>query len=196
MYGRWIDIQGELKLLGHGTGARVYEGEISDISNQEITIVPISTIEKICREYIKENADIHFLKIDVEGYEKQVLCGANFREYRPWIVVIESALPGTKTLCHEEWEDILEENNYIFARQYGINRYYVSREKEYLKERFQNEDEIKSKYIIYNFNDFLEYDTKLAFYRNSLDDIYNGESWKITKPLRVLKKFFTKRDKK
>jgi len=37
--------------------------------------------------------EIHFLKIDVQGSESDVLRGCDFVRYRPWIVVIEATEP-------------------------------------------------------------------------------------------------------
>jgi FkbM family methyltransferase len=71
----------------------------------------VRTLEDICSEYVHER-DIHFLKIDVEGFEKEVLVGANFHKYRPWIIVIESTLPNTNIENFSDWENFLTENDY------------------------------------------------------------------------------------
>lgn len=41
-------------------------------------------------------------KIDVEGFEKEVLQGCDFNIFRPWIFVIEAVKPGTAISCHEK----------------------------------------------------------------------------------------------
>lgn len=46
---------------------------------------------------------------------------------------MEATLPGTSIPCHDKWEDLLLENDYIFAFDFAINRYYVAAEKEYLR---------------------------------------------------------------
>lgn len=68
---------------------------------------------------------IHFLKIDVEGFEGDVLKGIDFSLFRPSIVVMEATVPGTSIACHDSWEYVLTQNSYIFLFSYGINRYYV-----------------------------------------------------------------------
>jgi FkbM family methyltransferase len=106
--------------------------------------VQTTILAKICDTYVKPEQPIHFLKIDVEGYEKQVLSGADFKKYRPWIVMLEATIPSTETIricdepTYDEWEDILFANGYCFAKQYGINRFYLANEHEDLLERFGN----------------------------------------------------------
>ena len=91
------------------------------------------TLSEVIDKYPPPTADIHFCKIDVEGYERQVLEGVkDWRKFRPWIFAMEATLPGTTIPCHDKWEDILFANNYIFAFQFSINRYYVDVEREHL----------------------------------------------------------------
>ena len=73
--------------------------------------------------------DIHFLKIDVEAHEKEVLEGIDLRKYRPWVIVIESVLPNSRIETHHEWEEIFNENDYMFFTRHAVNRYYLSKEK-------------------------------------------------------------------
>ena len=92
--------------------------------------VPMRTLADICAEFVKE--DIHFLKIDVEGFEQDVVEGADFLRFRPWIVVIESTAPDATIEVHDQWEHLLLKANYQFAYADGINRYYVADEHEEL----------------------------------------------------------------
>ena len=49
---------------------------------------------------------------------------------------MEATLPGTDIPCHDKWEDLLLENDYILTFQFAINRYYVAAEKVYLRYNF------------------------------------------------------------
>jgi FkbM family methyltransferase len=80
--------------------------------------------------------DIHWLKIDVEGFEKKVLNGWD-GNFRPWILVIEAMLPNVQISTHREWEYILSDKGYQFVYADGLNRFYVSQEHENLKKHFQ-----------------------------------------------------------
>lgn len=78
--------------------------------------------------------DIHFLKIDVEGAERQVLEGFDFVKHRPWIILIEATEPNSDVPSHGEWEDLVLAAGYEFALFDTLNRYYVPRERQDLKE--------------------------------------------------------------
>lgn len=90
----------------------------------------------ICRKYIPKNKKIQFCKIDVEGGERNVLLGNDFEKYRPKVFCIESTIPGTYIPNHGLWEYILLKNDYSFAYQYKINRYYIDNRIKGLRKRF------------------------------------------------------------
>ena len=97
----------------------------------------VCTLSEVFNKYCTENQDVHFCKIDVEGFERQVLEGVkDWRKFRPWIFAIESTLPMTNVSTHEKWESILLDNDYLFAFTHKINRYYVDAEREYLLYNF------------------------------------------------------------
>ncbi|MBO1078870.1 FkbM family methyltransferase [Roseomonas haemaphysalidis] len=73
-------------------------------------------------------ADIHFLKIDVEGAEQAVLEGADFTRFRPWIVVVEATLPGTTARSELGWESMLLDAGYDRCLFDGLNLYFLARE--------------------------------------------------------------------
>lgn len=96
--------------------------------------VPVETLTSICQRF--HLAPIHFLKIDVEGAEKDVLQGIDFSTIRPWIIVVESTLPNTQTEDYVRWEPIVCSANYEYVYFDGLNRYYVAREHCELKDSF------------------------------------------------------------
>ena len=72
------------------------------------------------------SAEIHWLKIDAEGYELQILKSWGKSQARPWVVVIESTIPLTQIDVHEAWEPLVLERGYRFVYFDGLNRYYIS----------------------------------------------------------------------
>lgn len=94
------------------------------VVKRNVSVIPLSTI---CRQFAKES--IHFLKVDVEGAEQQVLQGMDFRQYRPWVVIVEATLPLSQEQNYEHWEDILLSSGYQYVYFDGLNRFYIADEK-------------------------------------------------------------------
>ncbi|WP_340122804.1 FkbM family methyltransferase [Methylobacter svalbardensis] len=88
--------------------------------------VPVRRLDSLCAEF--GVTDIHFLKIDVEGFEDQVLQGMNFEQWRPWILIIEATRPNSQDSQHQSWEPMVLDNGYQYAYSDGLNRYYVAQE--------------------------------------------------------------------
>jgi FkbM family methyltransferase len=84
------------------------------------------TLAEICERHAK--TPIHFLKIDVEGAEWDVLAGADFTAYRPWIVIVEATFPMTQIDTYGEWEPLLFSAGYRFVWFDGLNRFYLAEE--------------------------------------------------------------------
>ena len=97
----------------------------------EITVKQ-RTLNAICDEYVQ--GDIHFLKIDVEGFEGEVLRGLDLARWRPWILVVEATMPNSRLTNHESWEYLINDHSYQFAYFDGLNRYYVADEHIQLRE--------------------------------------------------------------
>ena len=88
--------------------------------------VQVRTLAAICADHI--TGPVHFLKIDVEGAEAEVLRGADFTTVRPWIVLVESVTFGSSTGETPAWDSILRDADYAFAYFDGLNRFYVAAE--------------------------------------------------------------------
>ncbi len=114
-----------------------------------VTEIPVYTLTYLLYKYTSSFNEIHFLKIDVEGLERQVLEGLNMKRYRPYIITIESTLPGSNVPCFDKFEDLILSNNYILAFDDGVNRYYVRGENSRLAKCFLTISELKSIYEIY-----------------------------------------------
>lgn len=88
--------------------------------------VPLTTLRAICEKFSVN--EIHFLKIDVEGFEEVVIKGMDFRRFRPWLMVVEATVPNSQNENYHSWEFNILENGYKFAYCDGLNRFYVADE--------------------------------------------------------------------
>jgi FkbM family methyltransferase len=70
--------------------------------------------------------EIHFLKIDVEGAEAQVLRSVDLTRWRPWVVLVEATEPLSAGASHSEWEPLVLSAGYEFTLFDGLSRWYVS----------------------------------------------------------------------
>ena len=82
----------------------------------------VYTLDYIWENHVNGQA-VDFLKIDVEGFEKEVLLGADFTNVNPKVILLESTIPNSKKENFEEWEFLLKEN-YTFFYFDGLNRFY------------------------------------------------------------------------
>jgi len=67
---------------------------------------------------------IDFMKIDVEGWERQVIESNDWDHYRPKVLCIEATLPGTNTPAWDTWEPLILAADYEFVHYDDLNRYY------------------------------------------------------------------------
>jgi FkbM family methyltransferase len=104
-----------------------------EVKSYEVLITRLSTV-------LNDHPlpEIHFLKIDVEGAEGQVLQGLDLQKTRPWICIVESTLPNRQEESYESWEEVLLAADYEFTYFDGLNRFYVAKEHQELKKLISN----------------------------------------------------------
>jgi FkbM family methyltransferase len=157
--------------------------------------VEITTLVAICEQYAAERP-IHFLKVDVEGYERQVLLGNDWQRFRPWIVVVEATVPLQQQENYHQWESILLSADYEFVYADGLNRFYLAQEQGALKDAFKYPPNYFDGFVLPHQLKFQETAHELAVAKQQLADLTAhlaavniSISWRITYPLRLLKSF-------
>lgn len=105
---------------------------------------PQDTLTAIIKKYDHQN--IHFLKIDVEGVEKDIIQGLDMQKIRPWIIVVEVFLLTNPIESHEEWEGSIFSANYKFVYSDENNRFYISQKKSELLRSFHYPPNILEKF--------------------------------------------------
>ncbi|WP_332855266.1 FkbM family methyltransferase, partial [Duganella sp. S19_KUP01_CR8] len=133
--------------------------------------VPLLTLAEICREHV--HGEVHFLKIDVEGFEGDVLRGMDFTLCRPWIVVVEAIMPNSRDSNHEAWEALVTGHGYQYAWFDGLNRYYVADEHAELAERLHLQPNV--------FDDFITHHLDKAWARGKDLDRQVERTWELAR---------------
>lgn len=117
-----------------GTGlSSVVEGAVKLRDDEGFRIeeieVPLRRLDDLLDEAgFMPSDDIHFLKIDVEGFEESVIRGIDLATWRPWVIVAESTRPRSTDQAHHEWEALLIDQGYELCLFDGLNRFYVAAE--------------------------------------------------------------------
>ena len=119
----FFDVAGTGLSTADPTIAKSHKDSGFRVSSRTVPVLPLA---EICRRYAP--GEIHFLKIDCEGTEAAVLAGADFKHYRPWIILIEATAPNSQVQTHASWEPSLLAAGYQFAWFDGLNRFYVASE--------------------------------------------------------------------
>ncbi len=102
------------------------------------------TLSEICEQYA--NGKIDFLKVDVEGWEKEVILSADWSKFRPTLLVIEATKPceayikdwnnPDEAAAWQEWEPILVKADYEMVFYDGMNRFYLKKESNHLASHY------------------------------------------------------------
>jgi len=92
------------------------------------TMVEVRTLASIFDEY--KITVINFMKVDVEGYEYEVLYANNWNRYRPQVICIEA------DHVRIDWHDLLKDNDYKLVFFDGLNEYFVDDKNPEIEKRF------------------------------------------------------------
>lgn len=170
--------------------------------------VPLRRLAGVFEEYAK--GDVHFLKIDVEGFERDVLEGMDFSRFRPWIVVVEATTPNSQR-TETGWEPLLLDAAYRYVYFDGLNRYYTAVERDALAVSFSSPPNVFDNFVsaervrlrqvldatilraeqaeIRLWQSEQRVSNAEAYSRSlqlELDTLYGSTSWRVTRPLRQL----------
>lgn len=198
------DIDGTLTMnFLHDTGLSTLDDAIAakhqadgwSCDRQEVLV---RSLAYIWQEHVPIGQDVHFLKIDVEGFEKAALKGNNWEKNRPWIVVVEATQPLSPVESYENWEPILLGENYQLVYVDGLNRFYVAKERAELSASFKFPPNAFDNFkLAPQFNAeirALQAESKVAAAEKKLveveaviDNMEASTSWRVTAPLRELK---------
>lgn len=130
---------GELKFreyIGHGLSTfsvELQEDYASTTDENTGTYQDVVVDTRTLKSIFDENnvRHIHFMKIDVEGFEYDVLAGNDWDSYRPELLCIES------NHLTKDWHHLIVSQGYVRVFHDGLNEYFLSREGEFRKQLFK-----------------------------------------------------------
>lgn len=118
-----------------GTGLSTAVDEYADlharaghqVRDRVVRSIPLAEIADLPQARTTDG-QTHFLKVDVEGAEAEVLASADFTRWRPWVVVVEATTPNSSSPTHAAWEALLTTADYRFCLFDGLSRFYLASE--------------------------------------------------------------------
>ena len=179
--------------------AEVAQARLDAGGDVRVCRVPVRRLDAILAEHVQ--GQIHFLKIDVEGFEDAVLSGLDLERWRPWVVVVEATKPNSQ---EQElgWEPKLTGARYNCVWFDGLNRYYLAHERMELARHFGSPPSVFDGYVpaeqerlrlaleaaqaeldAYT-KSFKELSLRSAHQQREIEGMLNSRSWLITRPLR------------
>lgn len=112
---------GGLSTLSKKLQAEYQDHPSRDVEKFSDITIRTRTLADILDE-VKPPELIHFMKVDVEGLEYEVLKGNNWTKYRPVVICIES------NHIENDWRPILNKQGYEKVFFDGLNDYYCLKE--------------------------------------------------------------------
>lgn len=130
--------------------------------------VEIKTLKQVFDE--QEVKEIDFLKVDVEGYESEVINGNDWGKYRPKVICIEA------NHIVKDWRPFLTEKGYELVFFDGINNYYIdSKAGKSLKEFSYPETMLPTPIIDYRVVGIIEYYKKAKLEADAINAMLNND---------------------
>ena len=100
-----------------------FAADVDHVESFDVVEIPTLRLDTLAERYLGDEP-VGFLKIDVEGGERDALASADWSSLRPVVVVVESITPVSYEESFGTWESLVLDAGYVFAHDDGINRFY------------------------------------------------------------------------
>lgn len=100
--------------------AERYQNSGRVVNEQEVSVLPLN---ELWLHHVGQRW-VDFLKIDVEGFEEEILAATDFVLVRPRLLLIEAVQPESHVPSHEAWEHLVLPYYNLLYRD-GLNRFYI-----------------------------------------------------------------------
>ncbi len=91
--------------------------------------VPTRRLDQVLDGAGWQGLDLHFLAVDAEGSERDVLSSIDLETWRPWVLVVHALQPDWTASNRASWEHIVLEAGYRLCLFDGVCCFYVSEER-------------------------------------------------------------------
>lgn len=85
-------------------------------------VVKVVPMGDVVGRHLPDDTVVNFMKIDVEGYEYEVMAGNDWKLFRPELICVEA------NHVKHDWRPILKKARYTLVFHDGINEYYLREE--------------------------------------------------------------------
>lgn len=111
--------------FNRSTASEALKRQYGDVFGPYIdSTVKAMTLESVLEQHATDR-QIAFLKIDVEGWEQEVLRSLDIKKWLPTVIVVEATEPGRPTPNFSQWESLVLEAGYKRALFDGVNCWYA-----------------------------------------------------------------------
>lgn len=156
--------------------------------SSSVAEVRVSTLATLLEQHVPSGQQLHFLKVDIEGLEYAALRGNDWERYRPWILVVESTLPLSRTESHAEWEPLVLAAGYGLAYADGLNRFYVANEHAALLPALRYPPNVFDDFVhvrtLRAESQLAQSEARALLAQTRLHDFENSMTWRLATPIR------------
>lgn len=112
-----------------------------DCQGEPLSVVRLADL---CRLYVPDGQDVHFLRIDAPGSEPALLGAHDWTRWRPWLVVVKqpSVLRGI-----EGWDQVLRSASYRPAYAHGLHHFWVDAARPELLAAFDGPPRVTDQFV-------------------------------------------------
>ena len=125
----------EIPETGLSTGkAEIAERHCKSGFEQRKILVPCIRLDNLLASV---TGDVHWMKVDVEGMEADVLASWGDHPLRPWVLLIEATFPNSQEHSEHLWIEEVRGRGYREVHFDGLSRYFVHEDHKKLAGRFE-----------------------------------------------------------
>lgn len=102
--------------------------EVMNRKPSSILDVPVVTVKQIIDELsamVTDTTDIHFINVDIEGFEKKIINDIFALNIYPWLICVEELNTFACELVNGDIYSLMNENNYSFVAKTFLSSFYL-----------------------------------------------------------------------